>query len=321
MPPMEAVPAPERPRSFSIAGLPEEHRVERWEGHNTSALVGLRCRAADSPLRAEQTYGTVGQVRIARVAGSPHEVERSRRLIDATPTDAVAAYFPLRGRAQFRWASGSAALSPGSVLVCNADQPFQRSFRDGLEELAVLVPRSLLTGVDSARSLARPVLGDVGAAGSAGRTTARLLARALRSSSPVAADERTLVELVSVLVCGDRVDVSLAHRARARAFIEERLRDPALDAGAIAAAVGLSERHLGRVFADDGTSIPRHVLRRRLDVAHSVLTDPDADHLSIADVAARCGFSSSTYFSHTFRQRFGVRAGDVRRASRPLRAG
>ena len=34
----------------------------------------------------------------------------------------------------------------------------------------------------------------------------------------------------------------------------------------------------------------------------------------VAEVAARCGFTSATYFSHAFRERFGLRAGEVRRA-------
>jgi transcriptional regulator GlxA family with amidase domain len=33
----------------------------------------------------------------------------------------------------------------------------------------------------------------------------------------------------------------------------------------------------------------------------------------VADVAARCGFTSANYFSHAFRQHFGLRAGDLRR--------
>ncbi len=39
----------------------------------------------------------------------------------------------------------------------------------------------------------------------------------------------------------------------------------------------------------------------------------------MADVAARCGFTSADYFSHAFRRHFGYRASDLRRASRPLR--
>jgi AraC-like DNA-binding protein len=32
---------------------------------------------------------------------------------------------------------------------------------------------------------------------------------------------------------------------------------------------------------------------------------------TVADIAARCGFTSVTYFSHAFRQHFGYRASDI----------
>jgi transcriptional regulator GlxA family with amidase domain len=32
----------------------------------------------------------------------------------------------------------------------------------------------------------------------------------------------------------------------------------------------------------------------------------------VAEVAAACGFTSATYFSHAFRQHFGHRASDLR---------
>jgi AraC-like DNA-binding protein len=38
---------------------------------------------------------------------------------------------------------------------------------------------------------------------------------------------------------------------------------------------------------------------------------PGASGETVADVAARCGFTSAAYFSHAFRKHFGVRASDV----------
>jgi hypothetical protein len=32
------------PVAFSTVGLPDEQRIELWEGHNADALIGLRCR-------------------------------------------------------------------------------------------------------------------------------------------------------------------------------------------------------------------------------------------------------------------------------------
>jgi transcriptional regulator GlxA family with amidase domain len=78
------------------------------------------------------------------------------------------------------------------------------------------------------------------------------------------------------------------------------------------------------VFAELGTTFPRHVLRRRLDLAHSLLTGPEAGTLVTATVAARCGFHSVSRFSQNFRDRFGVAPGELRRAaasSSPTRTG
>ncbi|HMG64090.1 MAG TPA: helix-turn-helix transcriptional regulator, partial [Streptosporangiaceae bacterium] len=117
--------------------------------------------------------------------------------------------------------------------------------------------------------------------------------------------------------------------------IEDRLADPGLTAAQVAAATGISERHLSRIFAADGTSIPRHVLARRLQLAYAMLADsaradparasqaraePPSAGLTVADVAARCGFTSAAHFSHAFRQHFGQRAGEVRRQALAARA-
>ena len=67
---------------------------------------------------------------------------------------------------------------------------------------------------------------------------------------------------------------------------------------------------------------PRHILSRRLQLAHSILSSaasPDragrgawsasgtGGARTVADVATSCGFTSATYFSHAFRQHFGHR--------------
>jgi AraC-like DNA-binding protein len=225
--------------------------------------------------------------------------------------------------------------------VCATDQPFARGFARGLEELVVTVPCSALTARSSATRLEAPVLTSFGASakppsgpGQYARALARITGRAARTQRPLPPDERTVLDLVTVLVSGEHAALAAAHRATARLYIEEHLTDASLGAPQIAAATGLSERQLSRLFAADGTSVPRHILTRRLQLAYSVLstqpsltsagrapTTPAATNApssdTIADIAARCGFTSVTYFSHTFRQHFGLRATDVRRDSQP----
>ena len=128
-----------------------------------------------------------------------------------------------------------------------------------------------------------------------------------------------MLELVTVLAAGRQAGTAIAYSAAARSFIEAHLGDPGLDAAGVAAAVGISGRHLSRVFADGGTSVPRHVLSRRLELAQAMLPTRLPAGRTVAEVAAACGFTSVTYFSHAFRRRFGQRAGEVRREAQAAR--
>jgi AraC-like DNA-binding protein len=298
-------------------GLPDQRRIELWERHNAAALIGLTCHTTGrSPLEATELNVELEQVHLARVAGSAHTVQRNTSVIRESPADAIAVYLTLRGDAWFEHSGGTRALRPGNIVLCDADRPFARGFTRGLEELAIKVPRSALGDHMPPASLRTPVIADFARGRDPyARALARLADRTARADPGGPASERTVVELVAVLGGGRQANPSLAHRAAGRCFIEEHLHEPGLTATQVAAAIGVSERHLSRVFAADGTSIPRYVLSRRLQLAHAILSDP-AGRATVADVAAQCGFASATYFSHVFRERFGQRAGEVRRQAR-----
>jgi AraC-like DNA-binding protein len=355
-------PAELTPRIFSTSGLPTARRVELWESHNAAALIGLTVRAPGS-LDAAELNVWLPAARLARVTGSAHSVERTRDLIRRCPADSVVVFLTLRGEARF--AADGAALErrPGDALAWPTDRPFARTFARGLEELVVTVPWAELAARSELPGLASPVItsfgppaatgsagsagparsavlarsaglaGSVGSAGSGrpdpyARALARIVGRATRAERPLEPDQATVLDLVAAIAAGPRAAPAAAHRAAARSYIEERLTDPGLGAAEIAAAAGLSERQLSRLFAADGMSIPRHILIRRLHLARSILSATPSPHRgsagsesaarprgagpTVAEVAARCGFTSAPYFSHAFRQHFGHRASDLR---------
>jgi AraC-like DNA-binding protein len=299
------------PRVFATAGIAAGRQVELWEQHNADSLIALACRPpAERSFAATEVNLQLERAHLARVRGTRHVVERSADMIEGKPADAIAVYVTIMGDAVFEQDGQRRVLRPGRLLVCDADRPFVRGFGHGLDELAVKVPRpefAQLTGHSTVRA---PLVVETGE-NPYGRALARLVARAVRRESPVPADDQAVLELVAVLATAGGVGLPVANRAAARAFIEENLTDPALSAGDIAVGTGISERHLSRLFAAAGTSVPKHILARRLDAAYSVLTTDKA--LRTADVAARCGFTSTAYFSQSFRKRFGVTAGEVRR--------
>jgi AraC-like DNA-binding protein len=314
------------PRVFSTAGLPAARRVELWEGHNATALIGLHCHST-LPLEATEVNVTLGQVQLARVTGSPHTVERNAAFIRRAPVDAIAVYATLRGQAWFRDEDGTRELRPGQLLICDADRPFARGFARGLEELAIKVPRAALAGPLRSALVQGPVVTAFAPGRDPyARALARLADQATRAEHPVAADEGAVIDLVAVLTAGPGAgrgagrtdcgaDRAAALRAAAYGFVEDHLADPGLGAAQIAAAIGVSERHLSRVLAAGAMTVPRLVRSRRLERAYAVLAGAGPAP-SVAEVAARCGFTSAAYFSHAFRERFGLRAGEVRRAAR-----
>ncbi|MFI0088351.1 helix-turn-helix domain-containing protein [Streptomyces bobili] len=300
------------PVRFSTAGLPETDRIARWEEHNAKALIGLRCRSLhDTALDATEINLQLPTAHLARVVGSPHVVERAKSEIRRVPSDAVACYLTLAGEAFFYHDDGVRLLHPGQLLVCDADQPFMRGFSHGLEELAVKIPHTVWRDLGGPRSLSQPLIID-GAVLT--RTFADLVAGALRPGAAPDVDEEVLLELLASVATGRAPSLSAVHLSVAKTYIEEHLTDTGLSAARVARGVGISERHLSRVFASGGTSVPRHLLHRRLERAHALLSTGEV--AAVAEAAARSGFASAAHFSHRFKERYGLRATDLLREAR-----
>lgn len=296
-----------RPRMFEVA---ESGCVSDWERHNAEALIELSCQVrADDRFRAREVNLKLESVDLAHVRATPHAVARDDRMVSARPVEAIAVYAALRGDALLEYDGHRHVVRPGQLLVCDVDRPFLRGFGHGLEELAVKVPRASFHALTGLSTVGAPMVIDTDK-GLYARALVKLVGRALAHRVP--ADEQAVLELVSVVATGGRIGLPIAHRAAARVFIDDNLRDPSLSAADVAAGAGVSERHLSRLFAQAGTSVPRHILGRRLDLAHTLLSQTAE---RTVDVALQCGFTSMAHFSQAFKRRFGVTAGEVRRSA------
>ncbi len=300
---------------FSTGGLADAERIRLWEDHNAGSLIALRCRTADRPaLDATELNAEAGDIGLARVLGTPHVVRRSRRLIDERPSGSVACYLTLRGEASFSHSAGRERIHPGQMLVCDADQPFIRDFPHGLDELVIRIPRHVILESVLPGPLRSPVVCDLRARGARGRTLIRLVGGAVGPQHQRPADSGLVLALLGAILGGHHQDARAVHFAAAGTVIDDLLADPGLDVSTIAAAIDLSPRHLSRVFARAGVSVPQYVLTRRLERAHAMLRA--GTDRPIAALAAECGFRSSSRFARAFRGRYGVRPSDVRSSLR-----
>ncbi len=95
--------------------------------------------------------------------------------------------------------------------------------------------------------------------------------------------------------------------------------DPGADHGvaALAARVGLSERHFTRLFRDQvGESPARYVERVRVDAARQLL---GSERTGLDEIARRCGFGTSETLRRAFHRRLGLAPDTYRRQFGPRR--
>ena len=91
----------------------------------------------------------------------------------------------------------------------------------------------------------------------------------------------------------------------AKDVIERSYADAGLTVSAVAAAVGISQRQLARAFAEQNGSVSGYLRSRRVALAQSILANPLYQGMSVAEIGARCGFSSQAAFSRAFKEEAG----------------
>ncbi|GAB2620489.1 hypothetical protein GCM10027168_60690 [Streptomyces capparidis] len=105
---------------------------------------------------------------------------------------------------------------------------------------------------------------------------------------------------------------------RVHAFIDQHLGDPALGPEAIAAAHGISTRHLHRLFAEHDRTVAAWIRHRRLECCRDDLADPQLAARPIQSIAAQWGFTGPAQFSRAFRAAYGVSPREHRHAARTV---
>ncbi len=173
----------------------------------------------------------------------------------------------------------------------------------------IAVPEQVaLIGIDNdplARVLTRiPMTSVMQGAQEMGRTAAHLLDRILHGSLQPAT--RILVPPAGINVQASsrhQPATMHSHVMRARYFIRQYACQ-GIRTDQVAEYVGISRSSLESYFRHQlGSSVHHEILRFRLDAAMAMLAQGDC---SLADVASKCGFTSSAYMHSVFKRELGV---------------
>jgi AraC-like DNA-binding protein len=306
----------------------EPDRFEFWREVVCRLAVEMEARplAAVRGFRGTATATTAGAVLLTHVSVQPtaHVATRTPATIARANEQYFVIGLALAGACRLVQGERTAALCAGDFALSDTSRPYALHIDGPLDLLLLRIPQERLQVV-LPRAHAATAVTVSGQAGSATLVRPLLagLISAADSGSPAAQQHRVAaaIELVAASlaeITSLPIDAPprLAHLVRAKQFIEENLGDRDLSPEVIARAAHLSSRYLQELFHDEGTSVARYLMRRRLDRAHQDLTDPRLAHLPVAEVAARLGFKRPSHFAYVFRTRFGLSPREHRNTAR-----
>jgi AraC family transcriptional activator of tynA and feaB len=208
----------------------------------------------------------------------------------------------------------AAVLSPGDSTLIDSGHSWSSNCAGECSRLYLRVPRWLMENRLRLSNL--PLLPRISGASGVGVTLFRL-ATSLYQEAPVltleegtSAIEAYLEILSACIGHPERRSEEVGHCAellsRIEQFIETHLADSALNPVEIANAVGISVRHLHRLFSRKGSTVTDSIRVRRLERCRMELCDPRSAERNVTDIAFSWGFSDSPHFSRSFKKQFGV---------------
>jgi AraC-like DNA-binding protein len=203
------------------------------------------------------------------------------------------------------------AVNPGEFVLLDNSQPYEMCMEATHEAIDLVMPSSWLL-----RYLPDPfpfVGRSFSASSGWGLPLGSLLTTISRELSGSAVPRGQLADQVGALLSlatGYQPAPMSRHRGkivqRLLHMIAERHAEPELKLGDVAAELGISKRYLHALLAETGTTFISQLNRIRLDRAGEMLADPRCGSLQVAEIAWRCGYFDSSYFSRLFRRHFGM---------------
>lgn len=312
---------------FDSATIAATERLEAWREITAASLIPT---AIDSPepetFTAKLHAMPLGNAQVTSLAYTSLSSRRSPRDIRRSDPEHYLVALIRAGQQGLEQNDASTLLRPGNLVVYDSSQPFETvvvSETSPAETVLLQFPKRMLPlPVHHKASLcAVPLPGTDGI----GRILATFLASL--ADGHTCCTERDALRLETIAV--DLTTAVLAHHLerenlplrshthvlylRIITFIEEHLRCPELCPATIATAHRISPRYLHRIFQQHHpVSVATHIRTRRLDQARRDLADLRLDHLTIATIARRWGFSRPADFSRAFQRHTGASPRDYR---------
>lgn len=299
-------------------------RLAYWTDLVCGTYVQLEC---DAPVGVRQIDGRISAsslagLQLSQVTASAQLVRRTPAKIAGDAEDYFLVSIQTAGQGVVSQDGRDARLGPGDFALYDSTRPYTLRFDGAFQQFVLKLPgRTLRTRVRETQHLTATAVSGACGAGHLMISMIQTLATDIDTLAPecaaAVADSVThiLSAGLSTLPAARRAPVSSRHayqREQIKAWVQARLRDPALSVAAVATALRTSPSTLHRVWAGEPCSLADWIWAQRLDTARRELCDPAQAARSVSTIAFALGFNDAAHFSRAFRARFGCAPRDLR---------
>jgi AraC family transcriptional activator of tynA and feaB len=309
---------------FSTEAVHPRDRFYYWHEVACRTIVDhdsrpQRRRGFDARIEA----GTLDDIGLVRFNNSAMTIAHTAHHVARAQTDEFFLCRQMAGTLELEQDGREVALKVGDMTLLDPMLPYSGRFSSGSNLFVLKLSRRALEA--RVGKIRRMVAVGMKALDADTRLTSSFLATLLTHSGKISKSaERSLRDPVLDLValslattmrgCLPRVSSARALvSVTVRAAIESSLSNPALDPNTVAAAAHVSVRYANAVLAQEGTSIARLILKRRLARCERALKDPQQARRSVSEIAYDWGFSDMTHFGRAFRNAYGMLPSAYRR--------
>jgi AraC family transcriptional activator of tynA and feaB len=301
-------------------------RLAYWYDVACKVFVKHECRVEKNPaFDASIHRGALGELSVIEVEsrGLNHASVTARNI--ANDEDGVFLLgLQLEGSVTLIQDGREATLQPGDFALLDAQRAYTSHYSRHWRRLFIKIPHRALKArlAPTSQLTARAVRHGSGVGGILSDYV-RLLPPRIGSLQGIERERigEQLLDLIALALSAQRGSDEAPSLSSARAVallqlrtvIEARLHDPSLDPEAAAAAAGISVRYANSLLANEGQSLQRLIVSRRLERCRTALADARQAHRSVSEIAYAWGFSDQSHFTRRFRAAYGCSPSDFRK--------
>ncbi|MFK0099527.1 helix-turn-helix domain-containing protein [Streptomyces sp. NPDC091040] len=296
--------------------LRDREEIIRHAVWNSVVRMDIDHRAPDGQIRARMNVRAIGALRVCSARCTAVTLRRTEQLVRKDEEPSLFLSLQMTGTSMGAQNGRECVVGPGEFAVFRSNALYTLLFDEGVDQHFLRLPLSALALPE--RLIQNATTVTFGAGDPLARLAYTYFSQLARSdelyhndrADAVLAPSVELLRAVLVSRYGDAASAREPMEAtlglRITHYIREHLAEPDLSAARIAAAHGISVRHLYTVLSRAGISLGDWIRVRRLEACKRELAGAAGRTRTIAAIGRSWGFVNAAHFSKAFKDAYGM---------------